>query len=96
MSLFSELKRRNVFRVAAAYLVVGWLLVEVATTLLPIFGAPDWFARALVIIVALGFFPVIIFSWVYELTPQGIKRESESIATRRSYARRGASSISSP
>jgi TolB-like protein/cytochrome c-type biogenesis protein CcmH/NrfG len=77
MSLFSELKRRNVFRVAAAYLVVGWLLVEVATTLLPIFGAPDWFARALVIIVALGFFPVIIFSWVYELTPQGIKRESE-------------------
>ncbi|HNP36128.1 MAG TPA: tetratricopeptide repeat protein [Woeseiaceae bacterium] len=77
MSLFDELKRRNVIRVAAAYLVVGWLLVEVATTLLPTFGAPDWTTRALVIVVALGFFPAVIFAWVYELTPEGVKKESE-------------------
>lgn len=76
MSLFSELRRRNVFRVAAAYLVVGWLLTEVASTLLPMFGAPDWVARALVIVVAIGFVPLMIFSWAYELTPEGLKRES--------------------
>jgi len=77
VSLFSELQRRNVFRVAAAYLVVGWLLVEVTTTLLPLFGAPDWVSRVLVFIIVLGFAPAIIVSWVYELTPEGIKRESE-------------------
>ena len=77
MSLFSELRRRNVFRVAAAYLVVGWLLTEVASTLLPMFGAPDWVARALVIVIAIGFVPLMIFSWAYELTPEGLKRESQ-------------------
>ncbi len=76
MSLFSELRRRNVFRVAAAYLVVGWLLTEVASTLLPMFGAPGWVARALVIVIAIGFVPLLIFSWAYELTPEGLKRES--------------------
>lgn len=77
MSLFSELRRRNVIRVAAAYLVVGWLLTEVASTLLPMFGAPDWVARSLVLVIALGFVPVMIFCWAYELTPEGLKRESE-------------------
>lgn len=76
MSIFTELKRRNVFRVAAAYLVVGWLFVEIATTLLPTFGAPDWVAKALIVVVALGFFPAVIFSWVYELTPEGLRKES--------------------
>jgi TolB-like protein len=77
LSLLSELRRRNVFRVAAAYLVVGWLLTEVASTLLPMFGAPDWVARSLVMVIALGFVPVMIFCWAYELTPDGLKRESE-------------------
>ncbi len=77
MSLFEELKRRNVFRVAAAYLVVGWLLTEVLTTLLPAFGAPDWVSRAVMFVFALGFLPTIILSWVYELTPDGIKRDHE-------------------
>ncbi len=77
MSLFTELRRRNVFRVAAAYLVVGWLLTEVASTLLPMFGAPDWVARALVIVIAIAFVPLMIFSWAYELTPEGLKRESQ-------------------
>ena len=77
MSLIIELKRRNVFRVAAAYLVVGWLLTEVLTTILPTLGAPDWTSRAVILIFAFGFIPAVILSWVYELTPEGIKREHE-------------------
>lgn len=75
MSLLTELKRRNVVRVAAAYLVVGWLLTEVLTTILPTLGAPDWVARAVIRTFAFGFIPTIILSWVFELTPDGIKRE---------------------
>ncbi|MBT8089858.1 MAG: hypothetical protein KJO01_06600 [Gammaproteobacteria bacterium] len=77
MSLFAELRRRGVFRVAAAYLVVGWLLTEVLTTILPTLGAPDWVARAVILIFAFGFIPAIIFSWFYEVTPDGIKRDHE-------------------
>jgi len=79
VSLFDELKRRNVFRVAAAYLVVGWLLTEVLTTLLPAFGAPEWVSKAVMLAFALGFLPTIIFSWIYELTPDGIKKEREIV-----------------
>ena len=77
MSLVVELKRRNVFRVAAAYLVVGWLLTEVLTTILPTLGAPDWASRAVILVFAFGFIPAIVFSWIFELTPDGIKREHE-------------------
>jgi len=77
MSLFSELRRRNVFRIAAAYIVVGWLITEIATTLLPVFGAPDWVAQVVVIVLALGFLPAVVFAWVFELTPDGLKKESE-------------------
>ena len=89
MSLVDELRRRNVFRVAAAYLVVGWLLTEVLTTLLPTLGAPDWASRAVILIFALGFIPAVIFSWFYEITPEGIKRDEEVI--RDESARRGPS-----
>jgi len=77
MSLVSELKRRNVFRVAAAYLVMGWLLTEVLTTILPTLGAPAWAARLVILTFAFGFIPTVVLSWIYELTPDGIKRESE-------------------
>ena len=77
MSLVAELRRRNVFRVAAAYLVVGWLLTEVLTTILPELGAPAWASRAVILIFAFGFVPAVVFSWFYELTPEGIKREDE-------------------
>lgn len=77
MSLVAELRRRNVFRVAAAYLVVGWLLTEVLTTILPTLGAPEWMARAVILIFAFGFIPAVVFSWIYELTPEGIKREED-------------------
>jgi TolB-like protein/Tfp pilus assembly protein PilF len=79
VSLFEELKRRNVLRVAAAYLVVGWLLTEVLTTLLPAFGAPEWVSKAVMLVFALGFVPAIILSWIYEFTLDGIKKESEII-----------------
>jgi len=77
MSLFRELQRRNVFRVAAAYLVVGWLLTEVLTTILPTLGAPDWAGKAVIRIFVFGFIPVVILSWIYELTPEGIKRDED-------------------
>jgi TolB-like protein/Tfp pilus assembly protein PilF len=77
MSLVAELRRRNVFRVAAAYLVAGWLLAEVLTNVLPALGAPEWTERAVLIIFALGFIPAVVFSWIYELTPEGVKREDE-------------------
>ena len=77
MSLVNELKRRNVFRVAAAYLVVGWLLTEVLTTILPTLGAPAWTTRAVILIFAFGFIPTVILSWIYEITPEGIKREAD-------------------
>jgi len=75
LSLFSELKRRNVFRVAIAYLALAWLLTEVSGTLFPAFGIPLWGVRFVVIVLALGFVPALIVSWVYELTPEGLKRE---------------------
>ncbi len=75
MSLVAELRRRGVFRVAAAYLVVGWLLTEVLTTILPTLGAPEWASRAVILIFAFGFVPVIVLSWFFEVTPDGIKRD---------------------
>jgi TolB-like protein/tetratricopeptide (TPR) repeat protein len=77
MSFVAELRRRNVFRVAAAYLVVGWLLTEVLTTILPTLGSPEWVARAVILIFAFGFIPTVIFSWFFEVTPDGIKRDHE-------------------
>ena len=77
MSLFEELKRRNVFRMVGLYVVGAWLTTQVAGTVLPIFGAPDWIARSIVVLLALGFVPTMLFSWIYELTPEGLKRESE-------------------
>jgi TolB-like protein/Tfp pilus assembly protein PilF len=76
MSLVTELQRRNVLRVTAAYLVVGWLLTEVLTTILPTLGAPDWAARMVILCFAFGFVPTVVLSWVYELTPDGIKKEA--------------------
>jgi TolB-like protein/tetratricopeptide (TPR) repeat protein len=77
VSIIDELKRRNVFRVAAAYLVVGWLFTEVLTTILPAFGAPEWMSRAVMLIFALGFLAALVFSWVYEITPDGIRKDHE-------------------
>ena len=77
MSFLAELKRRNVIRVGAAYLVLSWLLIQVAGQLLPVFGAPEWVMRVLVLVLVAGLVGVLVFSWVYELTPGGLRRESE-------------------
>ncbi len=76
-SFFAELKRRNVIRMAGLYLVGAWLVVQVAGTVLPMFGAPEWLPRAIVVLLAIGFVPAVIFSWVFELTPQGLKRDED-------------------
>ena len=77
-NFFAELKRRNVIRLAGLYLVGAWLVVQVAGTVLPMFGAPEWLPRTIVVLLAIGFVPAVIFSWVFELTPQGLKREDDA------------------
>ena len=77
MSLFSEFSRRNVFRVGAAYLIISWLLIQVSETVFPLFGFDDMPARMIVIILAMGFLPALLFAWLYELTPEGIKKERD-------------------
>ena len=70
--LFHELKRRNVVRVAAAYAVVAWLLIEVSITIFPRLGFPDWTVTFIIVLVALGFPLALFLSWAYELTPEGV------------------------
>ena len=77
MSLVSELKRRNVIRMAGLYLVGAWLLTQVASTVFPAFDVPGWALRALIIVLVIGFVPALIFAWAFELTPEGIKRDAE-------------------
>ena len=77
MSLYHELKRRNVFRVGAAYIVAAWLLIQVADTIFPLFGFDDTPARIVVILLAIGFPMFLLFSWVFEITPEGLKKEKD-------------------
>ena len=76
-NFFAQLKRRNVVRVAGLYLVGAWLVTQVASTVLPMYGAPEWVPRSVVTLLAIGFVPVLIFSWVFELTPEGLKRDAD-------------------
>ena len=76
-SFFSELKRRNVYKVAVAYAVVAWLLVQVATQVLPFFEIPNWAVEMVVVAMVIGFPIALVLSWAFELTPEGIKREDE-------------------
>ncbi len=77
MQLFKELQRRNVFRVTLGYIVSSWLLAQVADLVLENIGAPDWVMQTIMLVLALGFPVAVFFSWAYEVTPEGIKRESE-------------------
>ncbi|MEM9304580.1 MAG: tetratricopeptide repeat protein, partial [Pseudomonadota bacterium] len=77
MGLLAELKRRNVFRVATLYLVFGWLILQIADVLFGVLQLPDFSLTLVAAILALGFIPAVVFAWVYEVTPEGIKRESE-------------------
>jgi len=80
LSIYSELKRRNVFRVAAGYVVLSWVLLQVADVLMDTIGLPDVWGKAVLGLLVIGFPPVLIFSWIYEMTPEGIKREKEIAA----------------
>ena len=77
MSLFHELKRRNVIRVGAAYLVAAWLLLQIVDVLAPLLDLPVWVGRLVFLVLLIGLVPTLIFAWVYELTPDGLKLESE-------------------
>jgi TolB-like protein/Tfp pilus assembly protein PilF len=77
MRIIKELKRRNVFRVGAAYIVAAWLLIQVAETVFPLFGFGDAPARIVVILLAIGFPLFLVFSWVFEFTPEGLKKEKD-------------------
>jgi serine/threonine-protein kinase len=76
-SFFSELKRRNVYKVAVAYVVVAWLVIQAASILLPTFDTPVWVMKVVVVVLLLGFPAALIFSWAFEITPEGLKRESD-------------------
>src|SRR5947207_14586166 len=73
-TFFAELKRRNVYKVAVAYAVAGWLVIQVSSTVLPTFHAPEWVVQTLVVLVALGFPIALVIAWAFEITPEGIKR----------------------
>jgi TolB-like protein/Tfp pilus assembly protein PilF len=77
MSFFTELKRRNVFKVAAAYIIVGWLLLQVSDTLVPALHLPDWFHSGVAFLLIIGFPISIIFAWAFEMTPEGLKKEKD-------------------
>lgn len=86
LSLFAELNRRNVLRVAAAYAVAAWLLIQIADTTLPLFGFGDTPARIAVIVLIIGFIPTLIIAWVFELTPDGLRKNQDADRSRASVA----------
>src|SRR6476620_6329869 len=76
-NFFTELKRRNVYRVAVAYAVVAWLLIQIATQVFPFFDIPNLAVRLVVVLLVLGFPVALILAWAFEITPEGIKRTGD-------------------
>ncbi len=76
-SVWGELRRRNVIKVAIAYVIVGWLLLQVSETLVPALRLPEWFHSGIAFLIILGFPIALIFAWAFELTPEGIKKEKD-------------------
>src|SRR5712691_10153176 len=76
-NFFAELKRRHVYKVAVAYAVVAWLLIQVATQVFPFFEIPNWAVRLVVLGIVIGFPIVLVFAWAFELTPEGLKRTED-------------------
>jgi hypothetical protein len=74
--LFAELKRRKVFRVAALYAVVKWVLIQVTDVVLPTFGTPAWVNQTIIFLFLLGFLPTLIAAWIYEIKPDGVKPDA--------------------
>ena len=78
---FSELRRRNIFRVAAAYAIVSWLIIQIATSTFPVLEIPSWCVRLVIVLVILGFPVAMLLAWAYELTPEGLKRTEDVAPT---------------
>lgn len=76
-AFLSELNRRNVTRTALFYATASWLIVQIVVSIFPVFNIPEWLVQLIIIVLAIGFFPVIAFSWIYEITPEGIKKEKD-------------------
>src|SRR5688572_4387448 len=74
---FAELKRRNVYKVAVAYAVIAWLLIQAGSILFPTFEAPEWVMKVFVTLIAAGFVIALIIAWAFEMTPQGLKPTGE-------------------
>ena len=84
-NFFAELKRRNVYKVAVAYAVVAWLLMQVASQIFPFFDIPNWVVRVVVLLLIIGFPVALIIAWAFEVTPEGVKRtEAADAAGQRS------------
>jgi hypothetical protein len=88
-NFFTELKRRNVYKVGAAYAVVGWLVMQVAATIVPALHLPGAITTAVVVLVLLGFPIALVLAWAFELTPDGIKRADEVTTSESMTPRRG-------
>ncbi len=76
-SVWGELKRRNVVRVAIAYAIVSWLILQIADVLMPLLSLPEWVGRFVFFLLVIGFLLALILSWAYELTPEGLKKEED-------------------
>jgi len=77
LSIYTELSRRNVFRVGIAYVVASWVLLQIVDVIIPIFEIPDWAPKLIFVVLAIGLVPALIFAWAFEMTPEGLKKESE-------------------
>jgi TolB-like protein/tetratricopeptide (TPR) repeat protein len=77
LAIFAELKRRNVFRVAIAYVVAAWVLIQIIDVISPVFELPEWAPKLVIIVLAVGLVPALVFAWAFELTPEGIRKESD-------------------
>ena len=74
---FAELRRRNVYKVAVAYAIVAWLLIQIATQVFPFFEIPNWAVRLVVLAIMIGFPIAVVLAWAFEMTPEGIKRTED-------------------
>src|SRR5205809_7363137 len=77
MNFFSELKRRNVYKVAVAYIVAGWALSQGIAQVFPVFDVPNWIIRLIVLLIIIGFPVAVVLAWAFEITPEGIKRTED-------------------
>src|SRR5437016_9565455 len=76
-NFFAELRRRNVYKVAVAYAVVGWVIAQIATQIFPFLEIPNWIVRLVIVLIAIGFPIALVVAWAFEATPEGIKRTED-------------------